>query len=71
MDPKAGKDWIVGASIVQCEINNGPIEVRNHTTPHMVYFGKINKNSYSATLGNTHNVAQSEYGLRLAKRVSE
>jgi hypothetical protein len=40
LDPKAGKDWIIGASVVQCDINNGPINVRNHTTPHMVYFGR-------------------------------
>ncbi len=70
-DPNAGQDWIVGASIVQCEINNAPIKVRNHTTPHMVYFGKMNKNSYSAILGKAHKVAKSEYGLRLAKRVLE
>ena len=68
-DPNAGQDWIVGASIVQCEINNAPMRVRNHTTPHMVYFGKMNKNSYSAILGKAHKVAKSEYGLRLAKRV--
>ncbi len=70
-DPNAGQDWIVGASIVQYEINNAPIRVRNHTTPHMVYFGKMNKNSYSAILGKAHKVAKSEYGLRLVKRVLE
>lgn len=71
MDRNAGQDWIVGASVVQCEINNSPMKARNHTTPHMIYFGKINKNSYSAALGQAHKVAQSEYGLRLAKRVLE
>jgi hypothetical protein len=70
-DPIAGQDYIVGASIVQCEINNAPIKVRNHTTPYMVYFGKMNKNNYSAVLGKAHNVAKSEYGLMLAKSVFE
>jgi hypothetical protein len=65
-DPTAGQDWIV-----QCEINNAPIKVRNHTTPHMVCFGKVNKNSYSPVLGKAHKVVKSEYGLRLAKRVLE
>jgi hypothetical protein len=37
----------------------------------MVYFGKVNKNSYSAVLGKAHKVAKSEYRLRLAKRVLE
>ena len=70
-DRSAGQDWILGASVVQCGINNAPIKVRNHMTPHMVYFGKVNKHSYSALLGKAHNVAQTEYGLRLAKRVLE
>ncbi len=70
-DRNAGQDWILGASVVQCEINNAPIRVRNHMTPHMVFLGKVNKPSYSALLGQAHKVAQTEYRLRLAKRVLE
>ncbi len=50
-DRSAGQDWILGATVVQCEINNAPIKVHNHMTPHMVYCGKVNKHSYSALLG--------------------
>ncbi len=57
--------------MLKFEINNTPIKVRNHTTTPMLYFGMMNKNSYSAVLGKTHKVAQSEYGLRLVKRVLE
>ncbi len=63
--------WILCASVVQCEISNAPIRVHNHMTPHMVHFGKVNKHSYSALLGQAHKVAQTECGLRLARRVLE
>lgn len=71
LDRTGSDDWIMGASIVQCEVNNCPMRVRGNISPYSIYFGKPPTASYSALLGKAYKVATTEFGLRLAKRVLE
>ena len=71
LDRTGSDDWIMGASIVQCEVNNCPMRVRGNISPYSIYFGKPPSASYSAVLGKAYKVAATEFGLRLAKRVLE
>jgi hypothetical protein len=62
---------IVGASIVQCEVNNCPMRVRGNISLYLICFGKPPTASYSTLLGKAYKVATTEFGLRLTKRVLE
>ena len=69
LDKKGTPDWVLGARIVQCEVNNCPMRSRGNISPHTIYYGKPPGVTYSATLGPAYKTAATEYGLRLAKRV--
>ena len=69
LDKKGSPDWVLGAHIVQCEVNHCPMRSRGNISPHTIYYGKPPVATYSALLGPAYKVAETEYGLRLAKRV--
>jgi hypothetical protein len=69
LDKKGTPDWVLGARIVQCEVNNCPMHSQGNISTHTIYYGKPPGFTYSATLGPAYKMAQTEYGLCLAKRV--
>jgi hypothetical protein len=69
LDKKTTDNWILGASTVQCEVNNCPIRARWNISSHTIYYGKPPIATYSAILGPSYKIAKTEYGLWLAKRV--
>jgi len=40
LDKKGTPDWVLGARIVQCEVNNRPMHSRGNILPHTIYYGK-------------------------------
>ena len=69
LDKKNTANWILGASVVQCEVNRYPMRSRGGLSPHTIYYGRAPTASYSAILGEAYKLATTEYGLRLAKRI--
>jgi hypothetical protein len=69
LDKKNTANWILGASVVQCEVNRYPMRSRGGLSPHTIYYGHAPMASYSAVLGDAYKTATTEYGLRLAKRI--
>ncbi len=46
VDRTGSDDWIMGASIVQCEVNKCIMWVRRNISPYLIYFGKPPMASY-------------------------
>jgi len=69
LDKRSTANWVVGASVVQCEVNHYPMRSRSGMSPHTIYYGKPPTASYSALLGDAYKKARTEYGLRLAKHL--
>lgn len=70
-DRKQSENWVLGASIVQNEINHRPMRNRGNISPYSLYFGKPPSPSYSTVLGKAYSIARTEFGLRLAKKMLE
>jgi hypothetical protein len=68
LDKKQEYNWLLGAYIVQCEVNNCPMRARGNISPQTIYYGRPPVASYSALLGPAYKVAETEFGLRLARR---
>jgi hypothetical protein len=48
---------------MQCLVNNCPLRVRGNISPYIIYFDRPNTATYSALLGKSYKVGQTEYGL--------
>ncbi len=62
------KDWVYGSYIVQNKVNQRPMRSRGNISPHTLYYGHPPSNSYSTVLGQAYGKAETEFGLRLAKK---
>jgi hypothetical protein len=62
------QDWVYGSYIVQNKVNQCPMRSRGNTSPHTLYYGHPPSNSYSTVLGQAYGKAETEFGLRLAKK---
>jgi hypothetical protein len=62
-------DWVYGAYIVQNEINQRPRRNRGNISPHTLCYGQPPLYSYSSILGKAYCKAETEFGLRLGKKV--
>jgi len=69
LDKENTDNWVIGASVIQCEVNHYPMRSRSGMSPHTIYYGKPPTTSYSVLLGGAYKKACIEYGLRLAKRL--
>jgi hypothetical protein len=69
LDKENTDNWVIGASVIQCEVNHYPMRSRSGMSPHTIYYGKPPTASYSVLLGGAYKKACIEYGLRLAKRL--
>ncbi len=62
-------DWVYGCFIVQNEVNHQPMRTHGNISPHTLYYGAAQNNSYSTVLGAAYSHTTTEFGLRLAKKV--
>jgi hypothetical protein len=62
------QDWVYGSYIVQNKVNQHPMRSRGNISPHTLYYGHPPANSYSTVLGEAYGKAETEFGLRLAKK---
>jgi hypothetical protein len=62
------QDWVYGSYIVQNKVNQHPMRSRGNISPHTLYYGHLPSNSYSTALGQAYGKADTEFGLRLAKK---
>jgi len=63
------QDWVYGSYIVQNKVNQHPMRSQGNISPHTLYYGHPPANSYSTILGQAYGKAETEFGLRLAKKV--
>jgi hypothetical protein len=64
------QDWVYGSYMVQNKVNQQPMRSRGNISPHTLYYGHPPANSYSTVLGKAYENAETEFGLRLAKKFS-
>jgi hypothetical protein len=67
LDKENTANWVIGASVVQCEVNHYHMRSHSGMSLHTIYYGKRPTASYSALLSGAYKKARTEYGLRLAK----
>jgi hypothetical protein len=67
-DETGSQDWVYGSYIVQNKVNQRPMRSRGNISPHTLYYGHPPSNSYSTVLGHAYGKADTEFGLRLAKK---